>query len=629
MTASLHAAAGRRRIAPFRHVTPRLGLVDVSRAPYGCDASGRNDSTEALQRAISDHVGEYSVLYLPPGTYTLSDTLYWRDGDGRFAGKVTLQGAGRDQVRLRLVDGASGFGAPGTPKAVIFTASDRGVRPPDSGGRDHVRLGEGNEGYRNNVQDLTIDAGDNPGAVGIDWLAHNNGVIEWVRVEGRGFCGIDMSRRWPGPCLLRNVEVAGFDYGIRFLGPESNVACDRVVVRDQRRAGVHNSGGGLMSFFALRSVNRVPVLESHDSGTQTVLVDCDLTDGSPDADALVGDGPVTIEGVRWSGYRRLRAGVRTSPAAVVTPRPVRQLGDFDVAAVGRNHPTVEVGRPEEWTLVTDHGADPSNYDDDTEAIRAAMDSGSRVVVFPAPRDVSPATYLLSDTVDVPVHVDAIVGWHTTVSSLPGSFDAATTQRPMWRVAGPTQQPLMFQGMRMGLYQGPAPALEPMILHESPRDLVLTRMTVSAEIGYRGAGDAGDLYCSDYCCGRIELAPGQRLWARQLNIEGESSPQLLVAADVHAWVLGMKTEQPVTACEVSGRLALIGGFHSVIRQPPPDTPCIKVNDGGAVWCAYGTSGYLPGAHFEPQIVDVDRIVRRDELPDRGGQGSLVTLYAHDG
>jgi hypothetical protein len=47
----------------------------------------------------------------------------------------------------------------------------------------------------------------NPGAIGIDYVASNKGMLESVIVRSsdpklRGTAGVAMLRHWPGPCFL-------------------------------------------------------------------------------------------------------------------------------------------------------------------------------------------------------------------------------------------------------------------------------------------------------------------------------------------------------------------------------------------------------------------------------------------
>jgi hypothetical protein len=51
------------------------GFLDVTAAPYHADSSGRSDCTAALQRAVDDARSQFLAVYLPHGTYVISDTI--------------------------------------------------------------------------------------------------------------------------------------------------------------------------------------------------------------------------------------------------------------------------------------------------------------------------------------------------------------------------------------------------------------------------------------------------------------------------------------------------------------------------------------------------------------------------
>lgn len=79
-----------------------------------------------------------------------------------------------------------------------------------------LTAGEGNEAYGSYIEDLTVETGSgNAGAVGIDFLANNAGAIRNVRIKGSGHAGLSVARKWVGPCLVKNLAVEGFEYGIK------------------------------------------------------------------------------------------------------------------------------------------------------------------------------------------------------------------------------------------------------------------------------------------------------------------------------------------------------------------------------------------------------------------------------
>jgi hypothetical protein len=57
-----------------------LGFADVSLPPFNADPTGATDATVALQRAVDFARWHYLAVYIPAGTYTVTDTLVLRQG---------------------------------------------------------------------------------------------------------------------------------------------------------------------------------------------------------------------------------------------------------------------------------------------------------------------------------------------------------------------------------------------------------------------------------------------------------------------------------------------------------------------------------------------------------------------
>src|SRR5689334_7709766 len=96
------------------------GVVDLTKAPYGAKGDGRTDCTAALQRALNEHTGRGTVLYLPNGTYLVSASLklplHNPKGETNW-GDSHLQGQSRAGTVLRLKDAT--FTDPVHPEAVF------------------------------------------------------------------------------------------------------------------------------------------------------------------------------------------------------------------------------------------------------------------------------------------------------------------------------------------------------------------------------------------------------------------------------------------------------------------------------------------------------------------------------
>lgn len=56
---------------------PDAGVIDVTKPPYNAKGDGRADDTASIQQALTDFPAQHAVIYLPNGTYLVSDTLRW------------------------------------------------------------------------------------------------------------------------------------------------------------------------------------------------------------------------------------------------------------------------------------------------------------------------------------------------------------------------------------------------------------------------------------------------------------------------------------------------------------------------------------------------------------------------
>ena len=165
------------------------GVVDVTEAPYNATGDGKTDATAALQKALTDHPSGNRIIYLPNGTYLVSDTLRWpmgKPGGGDDCKRVILQGQSRLGTVIKLKDNCPGFSKP--------LADPRYKRPT---GKGVIWTGKAPaQRFRNGVRNLTIDTGrGNAGACGLQFIANNSGCVRHVLIrsgDGRGVNGLNL-----------------------------------------------------------------------------------------------------------------------------------------------------------------------------------------------------------------------------------------------------------------------------------------------------------------------------------------------------------------------------------------------------------------------------------------------------
>ncbi|RYD78796.1 MAG: hypothetical protein EOP84_13825 [Verrucomicrobiaceae bacterium] len=364
---------------------PEDAVTDVTKAPYLAKGDGVADDTLAIQAALSDRKNK--LIYLPNGTYLVSDQLRWAKGEKR----QVLQGQSRDGVILRLKDATAAFADPAKPLAVIWTGKAPAQR------------------LRNGIRNLTVDTGTgNPGAIGIQFMANNQGTMDTVRIRcgDRGPIGLDLGyTEAQGPCFIYDLEVVGFDAGILTKGEVHSITFEQLRLEGQREVGFRNEGQ-CVSIRGLQSKGSVPVFQNSAKDGVVVLLDSFL-EGSGTAvehPAVLNEkmNAMLVRGLKTSGFQsavKNLGGHEQSPegAAVVEwfshphlslfPSPERTL-NLPI----KDAPEVPWDDPRDWISVTEFkpkkgevlmpNGKTAKLWDWTDAIQQAIDSGKSTVYFP-------------------------------------------------------------------------------------------------------------------------------------------------------------------------------------------------------------------------------------------------------
>jgi hypothetical protein len=624
--------------APEMTFPADAGLVNVVEE-YGARGDGISDDTEAIQQAIGDNVGRGRTLFFPAGTYLVSAPLEWRDGDDNWQPWLTIQGQGRDLTVIKLMDGAEGYGDSGQPRGVLVTASGEFRGNPTGGGKDYVGLGEGAEAFKNYIFDLTVDVGrDNPGAVGIDFLANNNGGVENVTIrsgDGEGATGLGMTRQWPGPALIKNVRIDGFDYGVSIDHTEYGVTFEHLVLVDQHTAGIRNDGN-VLSIHGLTSRNAVPVIRNVSPLGLIALVEAQLGGGGEGIAAIDNQGHVYLRDVDAYGYQSVLAGLEgTSVREFATS----ELFTDTAPSLGlpiEETPASASADLSDWANVTDPaysgGASPFDENDDTAAVQAALDSGLSTIYFPSAGQPGEGRYLIGDTLIVPSSVERIIGFDSFIAPGKGNrFQDDSQPRALFQFeGGDAQQTVSLERLRFGRYGNVEAPGVIWIEHASPRTLVVKHVILGGgdSVGYRGLSQSGRLFLEDYCCSNIELDHTQGVWARQLNIERNKT--MIRNRATFLWILGIKTERPSTVIETTdgGESELVGGLLYPADEVSPDTPAFVSVD-SELSLVYAVSAYVNADYnYTIQIEETDNgeteLLRTEEVPGRN-LGSTVPFH----
>ncbi len=585
------------------------GVINVR--AYGARGDGVHDDTAALTAAI-DAAGTDTraafwrsrPVYLPEGTYIVSDTIVRRYADGRFASGMVLRGQSRARTIIRLRDHAPGFADAAASRPVIMTTSKLLDLPS---GRDYRGQGEGNDAYDNMIEDLTIDVGLNPGAIGIDYLANNLGAIRNVTVTAppsSGAVGISMRRKWPGPALLERVEVRGFEVGVSIARTEYGMTLDHVRLRGQRRAGLVNDANVVSAADLVVEDAAEPVVNLSPKGL-IVLVGGRVAGGLA---AIRNIGAVTVLGLDAGPGAPALWGVLSG--AAFTPHPA---GQFD--AVLPDPPAPQEAPPEAWANAL-AGAPATSPEprDITEGLRRAIASGAATIYLPYGR------YAIRDRIALPASVRRIVGFNASLSAsdarVPGFFrgagvfDIAEAGPPL------TIEGVVFDQTDIGDQVG--------VSLRAPRTLVLRDIVTAGATLLDRSPAGGAVFIEDTCCGPLRVAGPAPVVARQLDSE-YGAPRIL-ADGAHLTILGIKTENPgvVVDAREDARTSILGGLLYQVQDADPAVPAFALSGQSRLAAAFVEEVLRPASRYGFYVAG-PRPVPVTEFPTRG-YGRLVPWLA---
>ncbi|MEL7005864.1 MAG: glycosyl hydrolase family 28-related protein, partial [Bacteroidota bacterium] len=386
-------------------------VVNVTQAPYFAIPDDGIDDTQAIQQALDDHPNGNFIIYLPNGVYNISNRLKWPlsgFGPNDFQ-YVVMQGQCTEGTILQLDDSAPGYQDPNARRPVVLT-SDSFAEGATQGG---------NTRFRNSVRNLTIHTGTgNPGAVGLQFKANNTGTARDLKIisgDGLGVVGLELSHiNDNGPLLVKNVEINGFDYGIRNNFNGLSQTFENITLRDQNVYGFFNFQQAI-AVRGLVSFNEVPAFFQRDQGSYSVLVDSELN-GTGDAinnSAIIFSDGFFVRNVQTSGYKVAvtERVFGTTPVTRVEGPYVEEYSSSDPLRACLNiekslnlsvQDEPEIPRGDiatDWVNIESFGATiDRNRGDDTQAIQAALNSGASIMNRPSPPS-RPSRPIILRTVD--------------------------------------------------------------------------------------------------------------------------------------------------------------------------------------------------------------------------------------
>jgi hypothetical protein len=455
--------------------------------------------------------------FFPPGCYATSQQ--WRQ-QGTF---WHYWGSGPQSSYIKLLPNS----------AIGNTAFSNTVTPGNNEFFEPSSIG-GNSNFHEFIYGLGIDIGvGNPSAIPFTTVQNNIGADRNMQIwvdDSRCPYAIDWQRAYPGPMMFKNLAVYGctnafssdmgeYDtvisdgtfegqLGVVFDAQYAKVYAENIL-SDNSNQFLHSYGSTIGSFAILNST-----LLNGGSGTTAIQIDLNSNGylknvsftgyGTSLLDNSIGGG-VTLTGNAVESWSGVASGVSLfdsgqTPASLHLP--IVQT------------PTATPGSPSTWTQL---GAQPSTW--------AATMAASCGTVALAPGIYNSST---SGTFNITIP-DCV-----TYINMGLSLGGLTSFTPNFIIAGTSATPLVFDG---GIYERST------FTHTGSRILVSLDGAFSQ---YTSSAGAGNVFLEDSGFGYPSETPmtcvaGQHVWARQLNLEQQSSDKF-VGNGCTLWVLGYKTEQ---------------------------------------------------------------------------------------
>lgn len=566
-----------------------VGWVNVKQ-DFGAKGDGVSDDTQAILNAIAAAHNDYTrpkLIYFPAGTYVVSDTLEFPMRGHSCC--ITFRGQGKDQTIIRLQDKTPGFARKDRAKAVIKTK-------------------QGNAAFRNYIQDLTISVGQsNPGAIGIDYVSSNRGGIINVAVkseDGQGKTGIAMIREWPGPSLIKNVEIEGFDYGIHTRHRVYGITLEHIKVRNQRLAGILNEANSL-AIRGLESVNTIPAVVNKKG--LVIALEGRFAGGAKTNSAIDNQGYFYGRDLQAEGYQ---SAIKNNNQIVPGLSQAEYISDraynlFDSPAESLKLPIKET--PDFHDSDLDNWANVRDYD----SIQAAMDSGKSTIYFPM------GMYKLNQAVNIPATVKRIIGFESFINlnqrNLRGSFVVSESSK----------SPLIIEGFLMDYVS---------VDHLSTRPLAIKHSKIHKQ-AINNAPNSGDLFLEDVQL-LLNIQHPQNVWARQLNPETlKDNRTKVMNPGGRLWILGLKTEGKGTVIETTkgGKTELLGTLiYPVNRFTPAEAnQAAFINQESEQSLIYSVSASQADRNYTVQIRETRNGVTKEFKSKEMPRKTMPLFVGHKG
>jgi len=527
------------------------GVIDVTKSPFNADNTGKTDCSEALQKAFTYAVnrtkGIYTdkeralqILYFPNGTYKVSKPLVFvskeikeeRDKNSislkkYISGHTMIYGESKENTKIFLEDNSADFQKNPTP-LIRFLESNFT-----------------NTAYFNGIRNITIEVGkNNPQAVAVEFVSSNIGSINNVAIINKdenypAEIALNLPIRAGGLAYISNLTIYGFKTGIFVKGDFPGYTFENISLENQKEAGIKNVAKNIV-IHNLKSKNKVPAIITEGEGAITTVLDGQLTGGSQEYAAIIGEGHLLLRNIEIEGYKE----VLNEKNLKLNDNTLKEyasstLGLFDNAPETTLNlpikPTPDYPFPKasKWTIFN-----VSEQDDDTEALQKLIDSGAEYIFVNGVEE----KIKLSGTIYLRGALKILHGgWTNMDIENKGEFGA-----PLFRFEDGENELMILEGFSNGQFRNTFCTF----FNARNQTLVIRDVFMGyGDVAYRNSG-SGDLFLENVVTGggdypeqaehkvagwKIE---NQNVWFRNLNPE-DWVPDLHIGKGSKVFGIGAK------------------------------------------------------------------------------------------
>ena len=404
--------------------------------------------------------------------------------------------------------------------------------------------------------------------------------------------------------MIEDVTIHGFDYGVRVGTPEFGVTFENVIISDYRKIGLWNRQCPITARH-LTINGPSPAILSERRQAHLILLDSKLeTDSQPTIDS---EGALYLRNVDLSAAEANFIDDGQTVAMTYADEYLsgnkRELFPSGSSSLG-----LPVAETPEVPEISDNNiavVQPRYYGD-RQAFATALQSGKPIIGFPAAGHLFHVNNA-EEVYEVPAAVERITAMH-------GVINTNGTLGLRLLIEDDADTPLVIDRFGYGIT----------ILHRSPRPLVLRH----GIFRYEAEPGAGPVYAADVQMDNLTFMPGQNVWFRQLNTEGQEEHIHNQGGNV--WIFGVKTERKGTVVRstAGAQTEVLGNLLYPLRSlENTTTPAFIVENSRASFI-YSKSHYSPpetdiGIHVRETRNGITRDLSKEVFDGR--HMNLFTAY----